>query len=102
MLFLRLRDAERTHHEDEFQRIVDERVMSLEREMALNIEALFTIQSLFAASDVVDYDAFTRVPRGILSRHPNIQALEWVPRVLDFQRDAAETARRGSNGTGVV
>ncbi len=93
-LSFRLRDAERATLDLEFRRIVDEQVASLEREMALNIEVLFAIHSLFAASDAVDNEVFATITRGILPRHQGIQALEWIPRILDSERGAAETARR--------
>jgi CHASE1-domain containing sensor protein len=80
--------------EVEFQRIVDERVASFERELSLNIELLFTIHSLFEASDAVSHESFARVADGVLSRHPSVQALEWIPRIAESERRKAESSRR--------
>lgn len=89
-----LRARERAEIESDFQSIVNERVASLEREMILNIEVLFSVQSLFVGSEEVRHEEFALTVSRILDRHPDIKALEWIPRIAHAEREAAEYYRR--------
>jgi len=94
ILFNWLRDADRATIEAEFRRAVDERASSFERELSLNVELLHGIKSLFVGSDDVSHETFARVSQEVLSRHANVQALEWIPRIGDRERESTELARR--------
>lgn len=60
------------------------------QEISLNMEALYSINSLFYASDVVTREDFHLYSQGPLSRHDTIQALEWIPAVAHNERQAVE------------
>jgi signal transduction histidine kinase/integral membrane sensor domain MASE1 len=59
-----------------------------------NLEILSAIEWFFASSSEVDRWAFHTYAQRALSRYPGMQALEWIPRVPDEQRDAYEEAAR--------
>ncbi|KGJ97341.1 CHASE domain-containing protein [Colwellia psychrerythraea] len=80
----------------EFQKDIDERAASLSREIEINIEALYTLATLFSQESTPDFHAFTTQARKTLNRHNDIQALEWVPRVPHAQRQAFENELRKS------
>lgn len=53
-----------------------------------------SLQDFFAASQDIDAQEFSAFARGVLARHPEFQALEWLPRVTRAQRAAFEQALR--------
>lgn len=75
---------------NEFHNDVDAQVASIEREITLNFEALYAIKALFDSSQEVTANEFQRSAADILVRHQNIQALEWIPRVVNDQRSDYE------------
>ena len=75
---------------NEFHSDVDVQVAAIEREITLSFEALYTIKGLFDSSQEVTEDEFKHLASNILVRHPNIQALEWVPRVFNNDRSEYE------------
>jgi len=79
---------------NEFQKDIDERAASLSREIEINIEALYTLATLFSQKTPPDFTSFTTQARKTLNRHKDIQALEWVPRVPHRQRKAFEAELR--------
>ena len=74
----------------DFRKDVDDKAAALEREILLNIEVLHAIKGLFDSSSNVTSKEFSRIARSFLARHQDIQALEWVPRVLSSERLAFE------------
>ena len=53
-------------------------------------EAALAIADFYRASERVDDEEFTLFAAGLHRRQPDIQALEWVPRVTDAERAAYE------------
>lgn len=78
----------------ELKKDVREKVFSLEREFLLNFETLYSLKGLFVSSNFVDSDEFKIITSNILFRHKNIQALEWIPKVLHKHRATYEKSRR--------
>ncbi|MBL4638682.1 MAG: diguanylate cyclase [Proteobacteria bacterium] len=78
----------------EFHKSVDDQIASIEREVTFNLEALYAIKGLFDNSDNVTPDEFKAITTQILSRHRNIQALEWIPKVSQEQRTIFEERRQ--------
>ena len=74
----------------EFQKDVNERATSLHRQMILNLEPLRILATLFNGGTIPDYTRFTDEAEQILKRHPDIQALEWIPRIPHEQREKYE------------
>jgi len=69
-----------------FQEEVNERVVSLHRELALNLEPLYSLSILFNSDEQPSMTQFNREAKRMLNRHENIQALEWIPKVPLAQR----------------
>ncbi|MFQ5862735.1 MAG: CHASE domain-containing protein [Candidatus Brocadiales bacterium] len=73
-----------------FNMAVSDRVYSLQREIENNIEVLRSIHSFFNSNGHVTREEFHTFCKPTLSRHPDIQALEWIPRVPHSQREDYE------------
>ncbi len=78
----------------QFKTDVNKRVASFEREISLNFESIYAARILFNDNRTADHHEFGRVTNDILDRHPGIQALEWIPRVIHSSREASELSRR--------
>ena len=77
---------------DEFEQTARERVQTITNDFNTNIEVLFNIRSLYSSSDVVEREDFASFVEHSLSQNPNIQALEWVPKVPSSDRLKYERA----------
>ncbi len=78
----------------EFRKDVNERAASLHREVAINFETLNSLAILFNGDTIPDFKQFSLEAKKILSRHKDIQALEWIPRVLHSERAVYESKQR--------
>ncbi len=78
----------------EFRKDVNERAASLYREVAINFETLYSLAILFNGDTIPDLKQFSTEAKRTLSRHHDIQALEWIPRVIHSQRAAYESKQR--------
>lgn len=87
----RFRALEQQQLMEQFRREVDTRAIALDREVSLNLEALFALKSLFAGSEKVEKHEFAKVASEALQRHTDIRALAWVPCVPENQRGRFET-----------
>mgnify|MGYP000187928445 CR=1 FL=1 len=76
---------------NEFTKDVDERAASLYREVTANFETLYSLGFLFNGDNLPNYRQFSQAALVSLSRHPDIQALEWIPRVKHAERSTYET-----------
>jgi len=70
----------------ELRNDVDNRAASLYREVVLNFEALRSLAILFNRESIPERKLFKYEAARILSRHNDIQALEWIPRVPNSER----------------
>lgn len=72
----------------EFQKDVDERADSIYRETVINFEALRSLAILFNSNNNIPlYSKFSYEAQKIISRHKDIQALEWIPRIPHEKRN---------------
>ncbi len=71
-----------------------DKTFSISREIAENLEVLSTIRSFFESSDNVTRQDFYSFTKGALERHNNIQALEWIPRIIGSERNYNELLAR--------
>ncbi len=78
----------------ELKKDLHDKVFSLEREFLLNFETLHSIKGLFIGSNFVSSSEFKTISLDILSRHKDIQALEWIPKVEHKNREAFEKGRK--------
>lgn len=72
----------------------DDSVSSLERELFIHLEVLFSIKGLLESSENVTSLEFNKLTQAILDRHPQMQALSWIPKVLHSERETYERLRR--------
>jgi PAS domain S-box-containing protein len=73
---------------------IADQVRALEKEVAVGIEALHALHSLYDCSQEVTREEFAAFARMTLSRRPSIQALEWIPCVPGHQREVYEERAR--------
>ncbi len=78
----------------EFESECAEMTDAIDRDLGGVLEILQSIRSFFDSSIEVDQTEFDTFVTPSLSRHPGIQALEFVPRVGDTERPALEEAMR--------
>lgn len=78
----------------EYEKSVDDKITSINREVTLSFEALYALKGLYDSSDHVTADEFKKIASEIFIRHNNIQALEWIPKVSREQRALFEKNRR--------
>lgn len=55
-------------------------------ELQSNIDILNAIRGLYMASEIVNRNEFKVFTKNYLSSHPSVQALEWIPRVIESER----------------
>ncbi|GAB4372117.1 MAG: hypothetical protein Kow00128_20610 [Deltaproteobacteria bacterium] len=87
LLFFQVRAGEQRRARLTFERQADHLVQSLRATLHAYLDDLSAIEGLFLASRQVDREEFSAFVRGMLLRHPGIQALEWIPRVPGDRRD---------------
>lgn len=75
----------------EFKTDVDARVAWFEKEIMVNIEALYGIKGLYDSSEKVTRGEFNVFATSILKRLNAIKALEWIPYVNHSERGQFET-----------
>ena len=78
----------------DFQKDVDEQAALLYREVIINFETLRSLAILFNRDTIPELKLFNLEARKILARHPDIQALEWIPRVIHSERATYESKIR--------
>lgn len=96
VLFLSLKEAHQLRQDQIHSGIYDAISMSIQREIDVNINALYAIKGSFLASEFVKRTEFQELTKFYVSNIKSIQALEWVPKIYDFQRDSLEKAIRGN------
>lgn len=70
----------------EFRKDVNERAASLYREVTINFETLHSLAILFGGETMPTFNRFSREAKKIMGRYGDIQALEWIPRIMRSQR----------------
>lgn len=79
---------------------VASRAQRLKREVDRHLEVVLSLRGFFEASKTISREQFKAFVDSALQRHPDIQALEWIPRVPDEERLALEAAARKEGLTG--
>jgi len=79
---------------NDFKKDVDERAAALYREVAINLETLHSLSVMFSGDTIPTFRHFSSEAKKILSRHHDIQALEWIPRVIHSERIVYEARNR--------
>ncbi|ACB77302.1 PAS/PAC sensor hybrid histidine kinase [Opitutus terrae PB90-1] len=86
------REAEAKQIEAEFDRRADTRVALTRQIVAYYQSGLYALKSLFEGSDAVTPEEFRDVAVDVMTRHPGVSALEWVPVVPAAERNEFEAA----------
>jgi PAS domain S-box-containing protein len=94
--FRALQAFEERRLQSRFERLAGDRIAAVQRTVAVNLEALHSLQSFYAASKLVERDEFAKFTRAPLARHPAIVALLWAPRVEGTEREAHEARARAA------
>jgi len=85
-LFFAVGGWERTRLEAVFQEQAGVRAAAIQQHITTSLEALSGAGAFYAASPQVDRQAFRVLASRILAQHPEIQAIEWAPRVAGSSR----------------
>lgn len=72
---------ERTQAQHDFENLAKENVFRIRLELKQYLDSLEAIKNFYASSNNVDREEFRTFVTPILKDHPEIQALEWVPKV---------------------
>ncbi len=80
-LFQFSKQQELTRLDSLFQEHVNLLHNALQNKLDRHVEINYSLKALFDSSDDVTIDEFRSFSKDILKNHPNIQALEWLPRV---------------------
>ena len=98
--FVAVRSDEVNDANDAFEDRTSARALDIKNEFEADLAVLINIRSLYSSSDVIEREGFNRFVAGTLSENPNIQALEWIPRVTAAQRLEHEEAGRSDGYPG--
>ena len=91
--------AEKEQSRIRFQRLVESRIHLFESAGVNYEELLFSLRNLFIYDSELTEKEFTEISLNALKRHPPIQALEWVPRISEEDREKVEQQMRANGHT---
>ena len=91
-LFYIVRDREHAIMQADFERQANTYAAAIQSGIERSLEVIESIGGFYAASVVVERHAFQEFVKGPLTRHGDIQALSWNPRVKDQDRASFEAA----------
>jgi diguanylate cyclase (GGDEF)-like protein/PAS domain S-box-containing protein len=95
--FYMTKEMDRQKIRMEFDQAAEDRYVAFKREIESNLQVLVAIQAFYSVSkkeaQLAEFQVFTKP---FLLQNKSIQALEWIPRIPDSQREVYERrARRG-------
>ena len=93
-LYVFVSNKEQQRIENEFKLKAELIASQINEEWNAHLDALYSEVGFFAASVKVDRDKFKVFARYWLTRHRSIQALEWIPMVLNAERSGYEESAR--------
>jgi CHASE1-domain containing sensor protein len=100
LLFTQMRAAERRAYQNELDTLASEQVALLQSRLAADQQVLDTLVSLWEVDLVSSRQDFAVFARQTLPAHPELRAIEWVPRVRGADRTAYERAARDDGYAG--
>ena len=80
--------------QERFDRQVETHFSAIDAKVRSFAEVLYTLRIVFDSSEDVSRIQFQNAARDLLSRRPEIKALEWVPQISRDQRAACEAQAR--------
>jgi len=93
-LYIIVLDKEHQRIRTEFEQDAEERFEALKREIESDLHVLDSINAFYTHDYKIGRPQFRDFVKHFLSRHPSIQALEWIPRIPHNQREAYEKAAK--------
>ncbi len=93
-VFFYVHRAEQSRVQSEFNKLASSIDQSLLERLNSIINGTLSLRSLYLASDEVSRSEFSLFSRNVLERHPEIQLLEWMPRIAASQLPQFEQAVR--------
>lgn len=100
LLFLAIRSWERREAEAVLNARAGQRLELLREALGNSLEALHSLGAFYDTQGRVSRDEFRRFVSHTLSRHPELQALSWTPRVPAAERAAFESSVRAEGFPG--
>lgn len=92
--FLLVRENEQSRFAIQFNALAAERINLLQQQIDRNLDTVVSLAAFFDSSREVERREFQIFAANLLSRHPSVRALEWLPRVPAAERDAYEQQAR--------
>ena len=93
VLFLITKNYELEERRLKFTQQAEQLHSNIEGRLEAGREVLFSLQSLFLSSDHIDKEDFSNFTVHILQRYPELQALEWTPRISSANRSVYERSQ---------
>jgi HD-GYP domain-containing protein (c-di-GMP phosphodiesterase class II)/CHASE1-domain containing sensor protein len=92
VVFFLMRVWEQKSIEEAFRLAAEDRARAVKGAFETELAMMELVRSSLISDGRIERQEFTEILVPFLSRTSNIKAVEWVPRVLDKQREAFETA----------
>jgi PAS domain S-box-containing protein len=92
--FKAVRYTEIRNLQSKFKFDAQDRINAIKREIETNLEAVQSLHSFYEGSEKVTRGEFRKFTALLLTRHPSIRALEWIPRVPLSEKDRYEEEAR--------
>jgi PAS domain S-box-containing protein len=93
-IFIIVLDWEHQRIQTEFNQDAEERFEALKREIESDLHVLDSITAFYTHGHKIGRSEFRDFVKHFLLRHRSIQALEWIPRIPNNQREAYEKAAK--------
>ena len=96
-ILFQARMLEQTNRQGDFNQRAALGATALQRSMQEHLEVLYGLAALYttAAQPLsLNRDVFRELTKGPLKRYPSVQALGWIPRILEAERDTYLAAAR--------
>jgi CHASE1-domain containing sensor protein len=93
-VFIIVLDWEHQRIQTQFNQDAEERFEALKREIESDLHVLHSINAFYTHGHKIGRSEFRDFVKHFLLHHPSIQALEWIPRIPNNQREAYEKAAK--------
>jgi len=85
-----LQDKQNTKDKKQFTRLANDKFLTLDRAIADEVEVLSSVAAFFQTKIDISRNEFKQLTLNALRAHPEIQALEWIPRVSQASKIQSE------------
>jgi len=100
LAFFYARSIEQDHFASQLNLVAAEPIDALERQINSDLDTVESLAEFFESSRLVEREEFRVFARSVLARHPNVQALEWLPYVKAAERPVFEREERTNGYSG--